>query len=186
MHWRVQLKAVDPSASSPGDGWREIRHPVQGGGRYRTIYAEVFTYPRWCRCFFSSTALLWNVQHYFMSKEFKWHDIWPKKAIQRLQQMGSHLPLMTSHHNSDIPQLPTWSSKTPTFKNALRCLFGVPRNLNPKHTSIQAPSKIPSAGRFLWAALVIIGGDKFWEWQSFRSFFPQDFQVGNSNLQQCK
>lgn len=33
MHWRVQLKAVDPSASSPGDGWREIRHPVQGGWR---------------------------------------------------------------------------------------------------------------------------------------------------------
>lgn len=104
-----------------------------------------------------------------------------RRRRQRLQQMGSHLPLMTSHHNSvpqnDIPQLATWSSKTPTFKNALRCLFGVPRNLNPKHTSIQAPSKIPSAGRLLWAALVIIGGDKLCNWQSFPCFFPKIFKL---------
>lgn len=80
--------------------------------------------------------------------------------------------LKMTYHNF-LPDL----QKPPLLKMLCAFFFGVPRNLNPKHTSIQAPSKIPSAGRFLWAALVIISGDKLCKWQSFRSFFPKIFKL---------
>lgn len=170
--------------------WRWVKRNPSPSSRWVTdivLFMRRFYISEVVQMFFFSSTVLLEMFNIISCQKTSNGMTSGRRRWRRLQQMGSHLPLMTSHHNSDIPQLPTWSSKTPTFKNALRCLFGVPRNLNPKHTSIQAPSRIPSAGRLVWAALVIIGGDNtLCKWQSFRSFFPKNFQVGNSNLEQCK
>ena len=92
------------------------------GDGYRTIYEEVLHIQGGADAFFFSSTVLLEMFNIISCQKTsngmtsgrrrpQRGHMGRTKNVQRLQQMGSHLPLMTSHNNSvpqnDIPQLPT-------------------------------------------------------------------------------